>query len=1562
MSTHWLFAVLQWSAIFGSCISLAAFDSYDRQCLKQSCQDLLKFQEACAAFFILEMFVLILASGWKEYVAENWNRFDLVCAIIGVTEFIGLQGPWFILGILRVLRPFRTIRKFEGLRILVCMIFDVIPMLGNVLILTLFFLLFFALVGVQLWKGIFHYGCYNDMNELYVTDGYGYVCSTSWGLQTCPPTSNSTFDRCLPGGPVAFKGAISFDNVLMASMIVFQTLTGEGWMDVMEMTMKASTYWVWIFFIVVLVVGSWFIVNLSLVVIVAQFKVTKRQFESRVHRKTKIRFWKEVVFTVVEYLQLLRHWIHRNKLHPSDNPAATMANIRLELERRATELQTSQEIFKVIDADGNGTISSTEMWAALLDLRAFLSNDEIDRLMRSIDTDGNGRIDHQEFHQLMFPPPQEEVLPNENAEKGPKSKSLRQRWVRICQLIVVHKWYKYFIVGCILLNGLILSLNHAYEPQSLQDVTEYFCNAFTVIFTIEIILSFSALGAVAFMYEEFNVLDLIIVVLSIFDMIGGGSSFVALRSIRMLRLLKLSRFSSFMHEQLELMGKTLDRVLPYLLLLFLFLFAFAIVGMYLFGGRFEFPDLRTCPGTVFGPPRQDYDTFFQAFLTCFRVLTFDNWNILMYDTVYATNIGAAVFYFVLLLFGHYLLVNLLIAIVIEAFAADPRAVEKFKEIILKRNNDLSTHNDDSSLRPQPLYDGLSVAANNPPPLQEVSVVSASCIVAPTVPVDDVPQPRLRPTPIAFGRRRLHHMCRSIIHSGVFTYLLTTMIFCNMSTMIMAGNLRRYSFWPPLELKLEIFFATLFLIEFLVKLMALGVWHHRHGYFSKLWNVFDFTLLLASWLLIMLKSQPQASVGIKILLILRSMRPLRLVHRFPRLQEAVESLVLSARPLFNTFCVGMLFFFMFSGLGVSLFKGSFNHCDPAPGPASNDSFCAPITAIVAQNETDCLNQNGTWWSESVNFDNMIQAMATMYIVMSKDGWVSILHVAIDSQSEGQPLKRDANRYAGIYFMVFLLIMSYFVLTMLVGVIVENFQRSMPMWLHTREVAPAATRDLAQELKNTKSAVQLRLVAQTPKLMQLSNHRAAWHSSSQVASISQSSASHIDPDHRLVHVQNRLRLRVFSSPHISGVKAHKGHHRHHHRLSLLDAKVRKHDVANSLRPSTLPVLMFDAHLNNKKATYAENLSDPLSMVPANKVSLSSLRRRVSRAQALHHDWHRGFAGTLQPHENASGIKPRSAHSIKDAIWTDVVDETGIFNHAEDTSLFATATYHRLYSFIVSMCQTFLNWKHYDAFISGVLTSNLIVMSVNYYEQPTLWGTVHSYLDIAFLAVYTLEALTLMFGFGVKSYVLNHWHKLDLLIIATGYLTFVIPPASVSIVHIMKLLRVLRIFKLIRFASGVLNLLHTIYASMTQVFAISTLMLVVFIVYGIVGVELFGNASCSSANGCTTLDHMIKFETFGSSLLALAVIAGGDSFHDITRDLIRTPPACDASNTCTYNCCANTWLVHLYFDTFVLVMQFILLNTVVAVLTKNLSDDSRNEPDPSEISSESSIGTEKVNESEA
>ena len=50
------------------------------------------------------------------------------------------------------------------------------------------------------------------------------------------------------------------------------------------------------------------------------------------------------------------------------------------------------------------------------------------------------------------------------------------------------------------------------------------------------------------------------------------------------------------------------------MLLFVFIFIFTLLGMQLFGGRFNFPD---------GKPRGNYDTFNIALVTVFQVLTMD---------------------------------------------------------------------------------------------------------------------------------------------------------------------------------------------------------------------------------------------------------------------------------------------------------------------------------------------------------------------------------------------------------------------------------------------------------------------------------------------------------------------------------------------------------------------------------------------------------------------------------------------------------------------------------------------------------------------------------------------------------------------------------------------------------------------------------------------------------------------------------------------------------------------------------------------------------------------------
>lgn len=50
--------------------------------------------------------------------------------------------------------------NFEGMRILVTLLLDTLPMLGNVLLLCFFVFFIFGIVGVQLWAGLLRNRCF----------------------------------------------------------------------------------------------------------------------------------------------------------------------------------------------------------------------------------------------------------------------------------------------------------------------------------------------------------------------------------------------------------------------------------------------------------------------------------------------------------------------------------------------------------------------------------------------------------------------------------------------------------------------------------------------------------------------------------------------------------------------------------------------------------------------------------------------------------------------------------------------------------------------------------------------------------------------------------------------------------------------------------------------------------------------------------------------------------------------------------------------------------------------------------------------------------------------------------------------------------------------------------------------------------------------------------------------------------------------------------------------------------------------------------------------------------
>ncbi|XP_015211827.1 voltage-dependent T-type calcium channel subunit alpha-1G isoform X3 [Lepisosteus oculatus] len=320
-----------------NCVTLGMFQPCeDSDCVSERCTILQDFDDFIFAFFAVEMVIKMVALGIfgkKCYLGDTWNRLDFFIVLAGMLEYsLNLQNVSFsAVRTVRVLRPLRAINRVPSMRILVTLLLDTLPMLGNVLLLCFFVFFIFGIVGVQLWAGLLRNRCFLpenftvprslELNSYYHTendDENPFICSQPRenGMRYCRhiptlrenglechqdytaynSTDNTTcvnwnqyYVNCSAGDVNPFKGAINFDNIGFAWIAIFQVITLEGWVDIMYFVMDAHSFYNFIYFILLIIVGSFFMINLCLVVIATQFSETKQR-ESQLMKEQRVRF------------------------------------------------------------------------------------------------------------------------------------------------------------------------------------------------------------------------------------------------------------------------------------------------------------------------------------------------------------------------------------------------------------------------------------------------------------------------------------------------------------------------------------------------------------------------------------------------------------------------------------------------------------------------------------------------------------------------------------------------------------------------------------------------------------------------------------------------------------------------------------------------------------------------------------------------------------------------------------------------------------------------------------------------------------------------------------------------------------------------------------------------------------------------------------------------------------------------------------------------------------------------------------------------------------------------
>ncbi|KAB1269464.1 Voltage-dependent T-type calcium channel subunit alpha-1I [Camelus dromedarius] len=687
--------------------------------------------------------------------------------------------------------------------------------------------------------------------------------------------------------------------------------------------------------------------------------------------------------------------------------------------------------------------------------------------------------------------------------------------------------------------------------------------------------------------------------------------------------------------------------------------------------------------------------------------------------------------------------------------------------------------------------------------------------------------------------RFRVLCQTIIAHRLFDYVVLAFIFLNCITIalerpqIEAGSTERIFLTVS-----NYIFTAIFVGEMTLKVVSLGLYFGEQAYLRSSWNVLDGFLVFVSIIDIVVSVASAGGAKIlgvlRVLRLLRTLRPLRVISRAPGLKLVVETLISSLKPIGNIVLICCAFFIIFGILGVQLFKGKFYHC-------------LGVDTRNITNRSDCVAANYRWVHHKYNFDNLGQALMSLFVLASKDGWVNIMYNGLDAVAVDQQ----------------------------VGV--AEHKSLCPLLQQTRLcklAVPGGLHSLWVEnlvSEEERGRVQLRGIAGAGlgwdsdvfRESRVEGQGRKWKESGRRPRVADPPASAPSGSPQPVPNHNPWMLLYFIS--------------------------------------FLLIVSFFV-LNMFVGVVVENFHKCRQHQEAEEAR----RREEKRLRRLEK-------------------KRRKAQRLP-----------------------YYATYCPTRLLIHSMCTS-----HYlDIFITFIICLNVVTMSLEHYNQPTSLETALKYCNYMFTTVFVLEAVMKLVAFGLRRFFKDRWNQLDLAIVLLSVMGITLEeieinaalPINPTIIRIMRVLRIARVLKLLKMATGMRALLDTVVQALPQVGNLGLLFMLLFFIYAALGVELFGKLVCNDENPCEGMSRHATFENFGMAFLTLFQVSTGDNWNGIMKDTLRD---------CTHDersCLSSLQFVSpLYFVSFVLTAQFVLINVVVAVLMKHLDDSNKEAQEDAEMDAE-------------
>uniref|UniRef100_A0A6I8NQP9 Voltage-dependent L-type calcium channel subunit alpha n=1 Tax=Ornithorhynchus anatinus TaxID=9258 RepID=A0A6I8NQP9_ORNAN len=1032
------FEIIILLTIFANCVALAIYIPFPEDDSNVTNSNLERVEYLFLIIFTVEAFLKVIAYGLlfhpNAYLRNVPPSFFSVIPPPAILEqgtktdgsnALGGKGAGFdvkALRAFRVLRPLRLVSGVPSLQVVLNSIIKAMVPLLHIALLVLFVIIIYAIIGLELFMGKMHKTwdsprvAEDDPSPCALSSGHGRQCA------------NGTVCRAGWDGPK--HGITNFDNFAFAMLTVFQCITMEGWTDVLYWVRDAMGYELpWVYFVSLVIFGSFFVLNLVLGVLSGEFSKEREKAKARGDFQ-KLREKQQLEEDLKGYLD----WITQAEDIDPDNEDEGMEE---EKPRNSEPLPTASR-------PGAGTRGSGQ---SVVFIERLLSAERSPSTPRTWPAaTSRARAAGRGWREYDRPSSLPPSLPTLSCSR------YWRRWNRFCRrkcrAAVKSNVFYWLVIFLVFLNTLTIASEHYNQPDWLTEVQDTANKVLLSLFTAEMLLKTYSLGLQAYFVSLFNRFDCFIVCGGILETILVETQIMSplgisvLRCVRLLRIFKITRYWNSLSNLVASLLNSVRSIASLLLLLFLFIIIFSLLGMQLFGGKFNFDEMQT--------RRSTFDNFPQSLLTVFQILTGEDWNSVMYDGIMAyggpsfPGMLVCIYFIILFICGNYILLNVFLAIAVDNLADAESLTSAQKE-------------EEEEKERKKLAGGQSSPVRSPGTLR-----TGGCQASPVdgweeeeeeeepeMPVGPRPRPlselhlkeKAVPMPDAsaffiFGpSNRFRRQCHRIVNDTIFTNLILFFILLSSVSLAAEDPVRNSSFRNQILFYFDIVFTAIFTIEIALKMTAYGAFLHKGSFCRNYFNILD--LLVVSVSLISFGIQSSAINVVKILRVLRVLRPLRAINRAKGLKHVVQCVFVAIRTIGNIVIVTTLLQFMFACIGVQLFKGKLYSCTDSS--KQTEAECKGNYITYKDGEVaHPIIQPRSWENSKFDFDNVLAAMMALFTVSTFEGWPELLYRSIDSHTEDVGPTYNHRVEISVFFIIYIIIIAFFMMNIFVGFVIVTFQ--------------------------------------------------------------------------------------------------------------------------------------------------------------------------------------------------------------------------------------------------------------------------------------------------------------------------------------------------------------------------------------------------------------------------------------------------------------------------------------------------------------------------------------------